>query len=328
MTAAVERAAGGASPARAGRVMVVGSLNMDLVVRSARLPRPGETLAGRSFAQAAGGKGGNQAVAAARLGAQVAMLGRVGADAHGAALRAGLVAEGIDCVALSVSATATTGVALIVVDDASQNAIVIVAGSNGEVTPESIVGHEAAIAAADVLICQLETPAAAVRAALAAGRRLGKTVVLNPAPAAGPLPADWLPLVDYLIPNEIEAAALTGLPVRDPASAETAARALAAAGARNVIVTLGGQGVLALTADGDARHYPAPRVAPVDTTAAGDTFIGGFAARLAAHDAPHDAPHDAIRFAQRAAALSVTRAGAQPSIPTLAELDAFAPGPA
>ncbi|VUD47271.1 unnamed protein product [Burkholderia pseudomallei] len=249
--------------------MVVGSLNMDLVVRSARLPRPGETLAGRSFAQAAGGKGGNQAVAAARLGAQVAMLGRVGADAHGAALRAGLVAEGIDCVALSVSATATTGVALIVVDDASQNAIVIVAGSNGEVTPESIAGHEAAIAAADVLICQLETPAAAVRAALAAGRRLGKTVVLNPAPAAGPLPADWLPLVDYLIPNEIEAAALTGLPVRDPASAETAARALAAAGARNVIVTLGGQGVLALTADGDARHYPAPRVAPVDTTAAG-----------------------------------------------------------
>ncbi|QCU29398.1 ribokinase [Burkholderia pseudomallei] len=323
MTAAVERAAGGASPARAGRVMVVGSLNMDLVVRSARLPPRGETLAGRSFAQAAGGKGGNQAVAAARLGAQVAMLGRVGADAH-RALRAGLVAEGIDCVALSVSATATTGVALIVVDDASQNAIVIVAGSNGEVTPESIAGHEAAIAAADVLICQLETPAAAVRAALAAGRRLGKTVVLNPAPAAGPLPADWLPLVDYLIPNEIEAAALTGLPVRDPASAETAARALAAAGARNVIVTLGGQGVLALTADGDARHYPAPRVAPVDTTAAGDTFIGGFAARLAAHDAPHDA----IRFAQRAAALSVTRAGAQPSIPTLAELDAFAPGPA
>lgn len=139
MTAAVERAAGGASPARAGRVMVVGSLNMDLVVRSARLPRPGETLAGRSFAQAAGGKGGNQAVAAARLGAQVAMLGRVGADAHGAALRAGLVA-GDRCVALSVSATATTGVALIVVDDASQNAIVIVAGSNGEVTPNRSPG--------------------------------------------------------------------------------------------------------------------------------------------------------------------------------------------
>lgn len=317
MTTEIERTA----PASGGKVMVVGSLNMDLVVRSPRLPQPGETLAGRSFAQAAGGKGGNQAVAAARLGARVAMLGRVGADEHGAALRAGLVAEGIDCGALSASETATTGVALIVVDDASQNAIVIVAGSNGEVTPESIAGHEAALAAADVLICQLETPADAVRAALAAGRRLGKTVVLNPAPAVGPLPADWLPLVDYLIPNEVEAAALTGLPVRDPAGAEAAARALAAAGARNVIVTLGAQGALALTADGTARHYPAPRVAPVDTTAAGDTFIGGFAARLAAGDAPHDA----IRFAQRAAALSVTRAGAQPSIPTLAELDAFAP---
>ncbi|AOJ01771.1 ribokinase [Burkholderia mayonis] len=324
MTAALERAAERAAPARGGRVMVVGSLNMDLVVRSPRLPQPGETLAGRSFAQAAGGKGGNQAVAAARLGAQVAMLGRVGADEHGAALRAGLAAEGIDCGALSVSATATTGVALIVVDDTSQNAIVIVAGSNGEVTPDSIAEHEAALAAADVLICQLETPEDAVRAALAAGRRLGKTVVLNPAPAVRPLPADWLPLIDYLIPNEVEAAALTGLPVRDPASAEAAARALAAAGARNVIVTLGGQGAVALTADGAARHYPAPRVTPVDTTAAGDTFIGGFAARLAAGAAPPDA----ILFAQRAAALSVTRAGAQPSIPTLAELDAFAPDPA
>ncbi|WP_273693296.1 PfkB family carbohydrate kinase [Burkholderia thailandensis] len=212
-----------------------------------------------------------------------------------------------------MSTTATTGVALIVVDDASQNAIVIVAGSNGEVTPEAIAEHDAAIAAADVLICQLETPGDAVRAALAAGRRLGKTVVLNPAPAVGPLPADWLPLVDYLIPNEIEAAALTGSPVRDPASAEAAARALAAAGAqRDRHAGRPGRGRV----DGGRRRapLPAPRVTPVDTTAAGDTFIGGFAARLAAGDTPHDA----IRFAQRAAALSVTRAGAQPSIPTLA----------
>ncbi|AOK29840.1 MULTISPECIES: ribokinase [Burkholderia] len=317
MTAGINKVA----PAAAGNVMIVGSLNMDLVVRAPRLPLPGETLAGRSFAQAAGGKGGNQAVAAARLGARVAMLGCVGADGHGAALCAGLVAEGIDCTALAVSEKAATGVALIVVDDTSQNAIVIVAGSNGEVTPEAIAAHEAAIASADVLICQLETPEETVRAALAAGRRLGKAVVLNPAPAVGPLPGDWLPLVDYLIPNEVEAAMLTGLPVRDPAGAEAAARALQAAGARNVIVTLGGQGVLVLTAHGAASHYPAPRVVPVDTTAAGDTFIGGFAARIAAGDALPEA----IRFAQRAAALSVTRAGAQPSIPTLAELDAFVP---
>ncbi|MFW2274021.1 PfkB family carbohydrate kinase, partial [Burkholderia orbicola] len=142
----------------AGRVTVVGSLNMDLVVRAPRLPLPGETLAGHAFAQAAGGKGGNQAVAAARLGAQVAMIGCVGADAHGAALRAGLEAEGIDCAGLATSASASTGVALIVVDDGSQNAIVIVAGGNGEVTTDTIARHEAALAAADVLICQLETP--------------------------------------------------------------------------------------------------------------------------------------------------------------------------
>lgn len=255
----------------AGRVTVVGSLNMDLVVRAPRLPLPGETLAGHAFAQAAGGKGGNQAVAAARLGAQVAMIGCVGADAHGAALRAGLEAEGIDCAGLATSASASTGVALIVVDDGSQNAIVIVAGGNGEVTTDTIARHEAALAAADVLICQLETPPDTVFAALSAGRRLGRTVVLNPAPAVAPLPDGWLPLVDYLIPNEVEA---------------------------------------------PARHYPAPAVQAVDTTAAGDTFIGGFSARLAA-GADVDT---AIRFAQRAAALSVTRAGAQPSIPTRSEL--------
>lgn len=300
----------------AGRVTVIGSLNMYLVVRAPRLPMPGETLAGHAFAQAAGGKGGNQAVAAARLGAQVAMIGCVGADAHGAALRAGLEAEGIDCAGLATSATASTGVALIVVDDGSQNAIVIVAGANGDVTPGAIAGQDAAIAAADVLICQLETPADAVFAALSAGRRLGRTVLLNPAPAVAPLTAGWLPLVDYLIPNEVEAAALTGLPIRDPHDAEVAARKLQSEGARNVLVTLGARGVLALTADGAARHYSAPAVQAVDTTAAGDTFIGGFAARLAAGDSVDTA----LRFAQRAAALSVTRAGAQPSIPTIAEL--------
>jgi ribokinase len=299
------------------RVAVVGSLNMDLVARAPRLPHPGETLAGRTFAQVAGGKGGNQAVAAARLGAQVSMLGCVGADGNGAQLRAGLEAEGIDCTALETGKEAS-GVALIIVDDASQNAIVIVAGSNGEVTPESIARHEAVLAAAEVVICQLETPPDTVRAALAAARRLGKTVILNPAPATGPLPADWLPLIDYLIPNELEAAALTGLPVDTPEDAAKAAAALRAAGARNVLVTLGARGVQATLEGGAAATlYEAPKVKAVDTTAAGDTFIGGFAAQLA----QGASVETAIRFAQRAAALSVTRAGAQPSIPTRAELD-------
>ncbi|HVE08310.1 MAG TPA: ribokinase [Paraburkholderia sp.] len=301
-----------------GRVAVVGSLNMDLVARAARLPLPGETLAGHTFAQVPGGKGGNQAVAAARLGAQVAMLGRVGADANGAQLRAGLQAEQIDCAALETSASAPTGVALIIVDDGSQNAIVIIAGSNGEVTPDTIARHEAVLAAAQVIVCQLETPPDAVHAALASAHRLGKTVVLNPAPATGPLPAGWPPLVDYLIPNELEAATLTGLPVGTPDEAAAAAAALRAAGAHNVLITLGAQGVLAALGDAAPQHFPAPRVTPVDTTAAGDTFIGGFAAQLA----QGAAVADAIRFGQRAAALSVTRAGAQPSIPTRAELEA------
>ncbi|BCF88316.1 ribokinase [Paraburkholderia largidicola] len=299
-----------------GHVTVVGSLNMDLVARAPRLPQPGETLAGHAFAQVAGGKGGNQAVAAARLGAQVSMLGCVGADPNGAQLRAGLEAEGIDCTALETSTTEPTGVALIIVDDGSQNAIVIIAGSNGEVTPATLARHEAALAAAQVVICQLETPPAAVHAALAAARRLGKTVILNPAPATGPLPADWLPLIDYLIPNELEAATLTGLPVTSPAEANAAADALRRAGARNAIVTLGAQGLVAALGEAAPQHFDAPRVKAVDTTAAGDTFIGGFAAQLACGADVADA----IRFAQRAASLSVTRAGAQPSIPTRAEV--------
>jgi len=301
---------------RTGRVAVVGSLNTDLVARAPRLPRPGETLAGHAFAQVAGGKGGNQAVAAARLGAQVAMVGCVGADPNGDWLRAGLVAEGIDCAALETAARTPTGVALIVVDDTSQNAIVIVAGSNGDVTPATVARHDAVLARADVVVCQLETPADAVLAALRAACGAGRTTILNPAPAAGPLPAGWLPLVDWLVPNELEAAALTGLAVASPGEASLAADALRAAGARNVLVTLGAQGAAVLIGDASAEHWPAPRVEAVDTTAAGDTFIGGFAAQLAAGVAPRDA----IRFAQRAAALSVTRAGAQPSIPTLAEL--------
>lgn len=302
------------------RVVVVGSLNMDLVARVARMPLPGETLAGQAFAQVPGGKGGNQAVAAARLGATVTMIGRVGEDANGATLRAGLEREGIDCRALASTPSAPTGVALIFVDDDGRNSIVIVAGSNGELTPDDIARHEAVLARADVVVCQLESPPETVMAALAAAHRLGKTVILNPAPATGPLPPQWLPLIDYLIPNEVEAAALTGLPIGSPQDAAAAAQALLGQGVRNVLITLGSAGVLAAFG-GDPVHVPAPRVAAVDTTAAGDTFIGAFAAQLA-QGASTDA---ALRFAQRAAAISVTRAGAQPSIPRLAELDAAAP---
>lgn len=299
------------------KVVVIGSLNMDLVTRAPRLPRGGETLIGESFTTVSGGKGANQAVAAARLGAQVSMVGCVGSDAYGEALRGALLADGIDCQAVS-TVDGSSGVALIVVDDDSQNAIVIVAGANGALTPASIDRFDAVLQAADVIICQLEVPDATVGHALKRGRELGKTVILNPAPASRPLPADWYAAIDYLIPNESEASALTGLPVDSLATAEAAATRLIAMGAGKVIVTLGAQG--SLFANGQSfEHCAAPKVKAVDTTAAGDTFVGGFAAALAAGKSESDA----IRFGQVAAALSVTRAGAQPSIPDLSDVQAF-----
>lgn len=299
------------------KVVVIGSLNMDLVTRASRLPRGGETLIGESFVTVPGGKGANQAVAAARLGAQVSMLGCVGSDAYGEQLRDALLADGIDCRAVSVVEGAS-GVALIVVDDNSQNAIVIVAGANGALVAQVIDRFDAVLHAADVIICQLEVPDATVGHALRRGRELGKTVILNPAPASRPLPADWYACIDYLIPNESEASALSGLPVDSLETAEAAAIRLIAMGANKVIITLGANG--SLFADGDSlQHFPAPKVKSVDTTAAGDTFVGGFAAALAVGKSEAEA----IRFGQVAAALSVTRAGAQPSIPTFSDVQAF-----
>lgn len=297
------------------KVVVVGSLNMDLVAWAERLPRGGETLAGERFFTAPGGKGANQAVAAARLGASVAMIGAVGDDAYGQQLRQALADERIDCQAVSVCPGVSSGVALIVVDAASQNAIVIIPGGNGQLLPESVQRFDALLQGAEVIVCQLEVPLATVAWTLQRGRELGKTVILNPAPATGPLPESWLGHIDYLIPNESEAQALTGLPVDDLDSARHAAGRLLQLGVGKVIVTLGAQGVLFASAGG-SQHYPAPKVTALDTTAAGDTFVGGFAAALARGLREGDA----IDLGQRAAALSVTRAGAQPSIPRLAEL--------
>ncbi|HCN44276.1 MAG TPA: ribokinase [Pseudomonas sp.] len=298
------------------RVVVVGSLNMDLVTRAERLPRAGETLAGESFDTVPGGKGANQAVAAVRLGADVAMIGCVGSDDYGQQLRDGLLTEGIDCGAVATVAGVSSGVALIVVDATSQNAIVIVAGSNARLLPESIQRFDKLLQDADVIVCQMEIPSQTVAYVLERGRALGKTVILNPAPATGPLPMEWLANIDYLIPNESEAAALTGLPVDDLASAEVVARQLRSLGVARVIVTLGAGGALLVGAEG-SEHFTAPAVRALDATAAGDTFVGAFAAALARGRSEREA----IGFGQRAAAISVTRSGAQPSIPRLAELE-------
>ncbi len=299
------------------KVVVVGSLNMDLIVRMPRFPVAGETLAGHGFATAAGGKGANQAVAAARLGATVAMVGCLGDDANGTELRAGLLAEGIDCSAVATVPGVATGIATILVNDAGQNAIVIAAGSNAEMSAERLADHDGLLAAADIVIAQLEVPTATVEATLLRAHELGRTVILNPAPAVGPLPESWYSLIDYLIPNESEAALLTGIAVDSPRSALQAAQKLLANGARRVLITLGSQGVF--YADGERHlHLPVDPVVAVDTTAAGDTFVGGFAAGLA-EGLPLES---AIRLGQQAAALAVTRPGAQPSIPHRHELPA------
>ena len=301
-------------------VVVVGSLNMDLVVRAPRLPVPGETVLGGGFSTVPGGKGANQAVAAARLGARTAMIGCVGEDAFGRQLRAGLEVDHVDVSAVRTVPGRSSGVALIVVDDGGRNGIVVVSGANGQLAPEDIDRQARLIASTRVVALQLETPLATVEHAARAAKQQGKIVVLNPAPAQ-PLPPALIQCADFLVPNEIEAAMLSGLRVESIESATEVARRLRIQGAANVLVTLGERGVVAVTGDG-VQHFPARRVQAVDSTGAGDTFVGGFCAALAAGRTVTDA----IAFAQAAAAISVTRAGAQPSIPFAHEVTAATTG--
>jgi ribokinase len=298
------------------RIVVVGSSNMDLVVRAPRLPAPGETLAGYDFRTVAGGKGANQAVAAARLGGAVSFVSCTGNDAFGGALRAGCAADGIDVGGMRAIDGVPTGIAAITVGDDGANTIVLSAGANARLTPDVVDASEALIAAAAVLVCQLEIPLDSVRRAMTLAARHCTTVILNPAPAVL-LDRALLSQVDLLVPNETEASLLTGVVVTGVASARRAADALRAQGARGVIVTLGAQGVWFATRDGEG-HVPAVAVKAIDTTAAGDAFIGGLATELAA-GAKLDA---AIALGMRAAAIAVTRVGAQSSLPRRADVDA------
>jgi ribokinase len=298
--------------------IVVGSLNMDLVMRVTRLPQAGETLSGHGFALAEGGKGANQAVASARLGARVAMVGRVGPDSFGTQLRASLLRDAIDATHVTISHDAPTGVAMIMVDDTGENRIILAPGANLALSAADIDAAAGPIGRARLLVAQLEVPVPAVTRAIAHAARAGAGVVLTPAPAA-PLPADVWPRVDYLIPNETEASLLTGIAVQDMVSADRAARALLARGVRHVLLTMGAQGVFVLDGDG-ARVLPARDVSVVDTTAAGDCFAGGVVAGLCEGMTLDQAAHLGIE----AASLCVTRAGAQPALPYRAELRARA----
>jgi ribokinase len=292
---------------------------MDLVVRTPHLPAPGETISGGPFATYPGGKGANQAVAAARLGGRVAMVGCVGGDAFGATLRDGLEREGIDISEVRVRPTAASGIALITVQEDGQNTIVIASGANGTLTAEAIEAAKETIAAARVLVLQLETPLPAVQRAAELARAAGALVVLNPAPAQ-PLPPALLAQVDYLIPNQHEAAMLLGQEVQGLPDAEQSARLLrSVASVGHVVITLGAEGALLVGNDERLLRVQPHAVTPLDATAAGDAFVGAFAVALA----EGRAPIEALRLGNAAGALAVTRAGAQPSLPARAEVEAL-----
>jgi ribokinase len=296
-------------------IVVVGSLNMDLVIRSPRIPQPGETIIGGEFHTVPGGKGANQAVAAARLGARVSMVGRVGKDAFGGTLLENLAADGIDHDLVVQDGQAATGVALIVVDDNGENSIVVASGANMHLTLADVEAAEAVIAAADVLILQLEVPLDCVIRSSELAHAHGVKVVLNPAPAR-PVPAQLLSMVDVLVPNESETALLTGLPVSTQSEAATAARELLKSGAGTVILTLGDRGALPAR-EGEMQVIPAFDVEAVDTTAAGDAFVAGLAVALA----EGQGLQEAVRRGNAAGGLAATKLGAQPSLPTRQALE-------
>ena len=300
-----------------GQIVVVGSLNMDLVVRSPRHPKPGETIIGGEFRTIPGGKGANQAVAAARLGAKVERVGRVGVDGFGSDLLANLRGAGVSTTHVKQDPAAPSGVALIVVDAGGQNTIVVASGANMSVTEKDVDDAALAFEGAAAILLQLESPLAVVARAARLARKHGARVILNPAPARQ-LEADVLALVDYLVPNESEATLLTGIEVRDLRSSKRAAKKLLKQGVGGAILTLGARGALLVNRD-SATRVPAFRVEAVDTTAAGDAFVGAFGVALA----ERQSPADAMRFASAAAAISVTRVGAQPSLPTRADVEAF-----
>lgn len=299
-------------------VVVLGSINTDLVVRAPHFPRPGETLHGSDFAVVGGGKGANQATAAARLGAPVQFIGAVGADDFGARRIEELAAAGVDVRAIRQRPSAPTGVALITVNAEGENTIVIAAGANWTVTPEEIPGTLLAMAAGGVLVAQLELPFDTVAAGLVRAREAGLMTLLNTAPYK-PEARALLPHVDILIANEGEASDLAewASAVTTDNAADVAAR-LRARGPHTVIITLGGAGVVLATPDATT-HITAPRVAVVDTTGAGDCFAGAFAASLVAGLAPRDAAERAVA----AASYSTTIFGATPGMPTTDELERF-----
>jgi ribokinase len=301
------------------RLLVVGSINLDLVASSRSIPLPGETVSGNTFHTFPGGKGANQAVAAARLGAPVSMIGRIGNDAFGTQLRVSLEAAGVDTKAVEVVPT-SSGIALITTAEDGQNAIVVVPGANGELSPRELEKHLALIREAGIILAQLEIPLETIEFLATVARRENITLMLDPAPARA-LPTSLLASVDWLTPNETETMTLLQRAGSEMLSedVEDAARQLLKQGCRNVLLKLGERGCFVALGNGERTLVAAYRVKAVDTTAAGDAFNGAFAtALLRGSD-----PVVCVKYAAAVAAISVTRHGAQPSMPTPAEVESF-----
>jgi ribokinase len=298
-------------------IVVIGSSNTDMVIRVPRIPRAGETILGGEFLTAAGGKGANQAVGAARSGGKVALIARIGRDIFGDQAIAGLRRDGIDVSCVFRDKLTPSGVALIFVADDGENSIAVAGGANAKLSPTDVKKAAKVIRSAALLVAQLETPLATVTAAAEVAVKAGVPIILNPAPAR-PLPNSLLERITVLTPNETEAELLTGIKVTDEAGAAKACSRLRSRGVGTVILTLGSRGAFLADANGQ-ELVPSFKVKTVDSTAAGDIFNGALAVALA----EGKAVLDAIRFANAAAALSVTRLGAQPSAPTRADIEKF-----
>ena len=301
----------------AGNLVVLGSINADHILNLESFPAPGETVTGNQYQVAFGGKGANQAVAAGRSGANIAFIACTGDDDTGERVRKQLASDNIDIAPVSVVAGESTGVALIFVNAEGENVIGIHAGANAALTTERVEAQRAIIGGAEALLMQLESPVESVLAAAKIAHENHTTVVLNPAPARV-LSDELLALVDIITPNETEAEKLTGIGVENDDDAARAAKALHDKGIGTVIITLGSRGVWA-SVNGEGRRVPGFKVKAIDTIAAGDTFNGALVTALL----EGKGMDDAIRFAHAAAAIAVTRKGAQPSVPWRKEIDEF-----
>jgi ribokinase len=297
-------------------IVVVGSINMDLVVRAPVHPAPGETILGSDFHTIPGGKGANQAVAAARLGSQVTMIGRVGKDEFGKSLLENLTKEEIDTQHVGIDQEAASGIAMITLDAAGQNTIVVASGANMCLTPDMVREAWEQLDAIDAVIMQLEIPIDCIIEAVVLAKNCGARVILNPAPARE-LPEELYRLIDVIVPNESETSILTGLPVETPDQVDRAANHLLAQGVNAVALTLGSRGVSLLESSGNITQLSPHRVKVVDTTAAGDAFVAGLAVGLA----EGATLVNAARLGNAAGAIAVTRLGAQPAMPTRAEVE-------